>query len=952
MSQRGKKPEKKTSAPPVRWDWRAAWPEDFAPPRTAAVMAACIAALGMMLLVAAAFNFLAPVKVMLASAMGLYNPAMLPPGDFGMAVMLWGLGAVIIAGLVHPSAGLALLMLFRPWNDGYTYPVDNYYFLAGIYILSALWLVRLLLRGGRIQALAAAAPLAGFVALAALGLSTAWQFDNTVRQLILWLAYLMLFLLTANSLTSAAARRLLLGAFITSVAAEALFSILQFEFLLPAMRRLAQNPAVLRQYFNTDTLTPELARRLNRNRAFGTMLFPNGLAAFLILGLPVMLFGAVDAWRRRGECADGAGAPRAQALALSGAVWAAAAGAAMFSLHFPTGFREGPPVWYVNLWFLAGCAALLALLPAVPVFLAASREGIPHALRRLLLWCLPLASVLCLYALWITYSRGGMLALFGGLLWAGLVWAAGFGPLARLAAVRRLTRLAAALLLAGAFAWTLAGPGTDTFAADNAPPSAPAAPGLTEAGQAMGAADMLDPTSFRLRYTYWRVSVNIFLHNALTGVGLGNFADAYPRYQDPAAGDVREAHNGYLQAFAETGIAGGALFALFSLGVGAWGARRVLRETNPSRRLWTLGLYAGLTAFCMHAFIDINFSHPSLAMAFFVVAALLWRCGGPAPSTEAPAPAQAPSRPRIPHRAAALCLLVAMALSAGVAARVFLQELSLSRMSFVNVTNDGELMRMYQTAARLLTEIQWAAFDRENGKGPARPPQMLFADALTLYPEPEAWAVVAEFYAPVPGNQRSFQKLPQGQRPGLDALLVLQRLFKARNCGVEGLLLKIQWLEGVDSRWPHSQMLAYHIARCYELLAQNLQYAEKYRDKVPEWRKKYRQWAETALKRNPHSAEMANFYGTVLWHLALNDPDTPKLETVMDALACKREVVAMSPVAALYRYGLAWELDEAAKLFREEGDAEGAALLEKEAEEARRIAAEIQQIRIKNGLPV
>ena len=86
-------------------DWRADWPEDFAAPHTAAVMAGCIACLGFMLFVAASFSLLGPVKTMLAGWVGVYNPQMIPPGEFGLAAVVWGLGAVVMAGIVHPSAG-------------------------------------------------------------------------------------------------------------------------------------------------------------------------------------------------------------------------------------------------------------------------------------------------------------------------------------------------------------------------------------------------------------------------------------------------------------------------------------------------------------------------------------------------------------------------------------------------------------------------------------------------------------------------------------------------------------------------------------------------------------------------------------------------------------------------------------------------------------------------------
>jgi len=93
-------------------------PVDFAPVRTAVFMAGGCAVLGAMLFLAALFGAMGPVKIALASVLGMYNPAMVSDSGFDLAVAVWGLWAILLGGVVHPSIGIAVLVLFRPWITG------------------------------------------------------------------------------------------------------------------------------------------------------------------------------------------------------------------------------------------------------------------------------------------------------------------------------------------------------------------------------------------------------------------------------------------------------------------------------------------------------------------------------------------------------------------------------------------------------------------------------------------------------------------------------------------------------------------------------------------------------------------------------------------------------------------------------------------------------------------
>ncbi len=933
--------QKTASAPgaaktsPAARDWRADWPEDFAAPHTAAVMAGCVASLGLMLFVAASFSLLGPVKTMLAELIGVYNPQMIPPGDFGLAAVVWGLGAVVMAGIVHPSAGLALLLLFRPWIDGYTYPVANLYFVAGILVVAAFWLVRAAARGGPWRGGAGAAPLAGFVAVAALGLLTTWQTDNTTRQLLLWLGYLLLFLLSANCAGSPAARRLVVGALIAAVFLEAWYAILHFHYLLPEARKAVQDPEVLRQYFNTDTITPELARRLNRSRAFGTLLFPNSLAGFLLLGIPLMASGWADAWRRRREPA-GPGAGRWGALAAALSAWACVAGLVLFTLHFRAAFvNPGNPAWHATLPALAVWAALAGAGPAVLLHRAALRGGLFHALRRAALWALPALLAVSLTALWMTYTRGAMAALAAaGLAAAALIFAQRreLRP-----GVRRAARAAAGAVAVCGAAWLLAGPGIQAQEA-----AAPASSSIVQQGVSLGVEDLRDTSSFKIRLTYWNVAARIIAANPVAGVGLGNFHVAYPQYQYLGAGDVREAHNAFLQPFVETGVAGGLLFLAFMAVLAVCAVRRAVRAPDAAERGLALGLLAAAAAFCLHAGIDIHFSNPSLAMPFFVVAGMLFAGPGAAGAFSLPAGVR---------RAVAVCLLVVMAGALGVASRIYLQELSLGRMGFVNVGDDRELMRIYQTAGRCLTELGGVIDAIITGKPHNKKPvQIRMVDALTLNPDIRAWAETGDLYGPVPGVQGSYRRLPPDQVPGLDAVLLVDRYFKARACGLTGMLAQISWMEAEAARWPHNQRLAYHLLRCLGLVVRTPHLGEAWLPQRPEWLARYRHWADRVVELAPHSAEMARARAEALFYLAMNDDATPRLETVLEVLAEHGRARRLSPIIPLYGHDYAWALRESAALLRAAGREAEAAENEARAEKVRADTLELERRRWSHGL--
>ena len=107
------------------------------------------------------------------------------------------------------------------------------------------------------------------------------------------------------------------------------------------------------------------------------------------------------------------------------------------------------------------------------------------------------------------------------------------------------------------------------------------------------------------------------------GSGLGTFADVFPRYQDRwLGGFVQHAHNDYLEAFVEMGVAALAVIALFAAAYAAGWARHLRR--GPGRRLATLQAAAGfgIAAMAVHAAFDFNLHIPANAVYFAFLAGL------------------------------------------------------------------------------------------------------------------------------------------------------------------------------------------------------------------------------------------------------------------------------------------------------------------------------------------
>jgi O-antigen ligase len=116
---------------------------------------------------------------------------------------------------------------------------------------------------------------------------------------------------------------------------------------------------------------------------------------------------------------------------------------------------------------------------------------------------------------------------------------------------------------------------------------------------------------------------HMFREHPLFGAGLGTLQTVFPAYESLYDGKiVNHAHNDYLEALAEMGLAGGLCCAWFLGTLFFYSLRRLLlQDKSFSAALHLSGLLA-CTGFLVHGLVDFNLHIPGNALLFFLMANL------------------------------------------------------------------------------------------------------------------------------------------------------------------------------------------------------------------------------------------------------------------------------------------------------------------------------------------
>lgn len=248
------------------------------------------------------------------------------------------------------------------------------------------------------------------------------------------------------------------------------------------------------------------------------------------------------------------------------------------------GIPFGP---YVNRNHFAGFAELVIPVALVPLVLG--------KVRRERWFLVGLFAVLPIGALFLSASRGGIVS-FGVELGVLALWL-----VLRRAGGKQMLAAGAVLLAAFLFVSWL---GVDQFL------------------QRFSSLQSLEATAGKrasMRTDTWR----IFLDHPLTGTGLGTLQVVFPAYETLYDGKiVNHTHNDYLEALAETGIAGGLCCAWFLAVLLFDSLRRLLLPNQSFTSALQLSGFVACAGFLTHGMVDFNLHIPANALLFLLLAHL------------------------------------------------------------------------------------------------------------------------------------------------------------------------------------------------------------------------------------------------------------------------------------------------------------------------------------------
>jgi O-antigen ligase len=247
------------------------------------------------------------------------------------------------------------------------------------------------------------------------------------------------------------------------------------------------------------------------------------------------------------------------------------------------GWIYGP---YVNHNHYAG---LMELLVPIPLIIALSR--LVHEKTRI---AAGIAAAIMVGTIFLSGSRGGMLAIFVELAALGVV----------LSRQEKKTRIALgvgafAVVLISLLAW-LGGKELTTRVSSIS----------TEArGEISGG----------MRLSIDRDTIQMFRRKPILGWGLGTFPVIYPQFRSFYTNFfVNEAHNDYLQLLSEMGLLGFATMVWFVTELFRRVPRKIQKWTTDVSGAVTLACTLGITGILVHSLIDFNLQIPANAALFYV----------------------------------------------------------------------------------------------------------------------------------------------------------------------------------------------------------------------------------------------------------------------------------------------------------------------------------------------
>jgi len=130
------------------------------------------------------------------------------------------------------------------------------------------------------------------------------------------------------------------------------------------------------------------------------------------------------------------------------------------------------------------------------------------------------------------------------------------------------------------------------------------------------------------RWAVARDSLRMIRDFPLFGCGLGNFSYLFPSYQTFATFPVyyKYLHNEYLQMIVETGCIGAFFYFFFIFKMLKDIFSQLATRHDPFVQHIVLGGWCGLVGLLFHSIFEFNFHIPAVALLFWLIAGLIYKC--------------------------------------------------------------------------------------------------------------------------------------------------------------------------------------------------------------------------------------------------------------------------------------------------------------------------------------
>jgi O-antigen ligase len=136
------------------------------------------------------------------------------------------------------------------------------------------------------------------------------------------------------------------------------------------------------------------------------------------------------------------------------------------------------------------------------------------------------------------------------------------------------------------------------------------------------AGETLESNTITARLHYFQDALTVIAKKPILGVGVKHYGEAVKLYKDTPAFYASSPHNELLRQTAETGIIGGALFALFML-LTLYGAYRTVSHAQTELSIVSVSIFTGLLAVAFHICIEVDWGYVANPLLFVVFAGVL-----------------------------------------------------------------------------------------------------------------------------------------------------------------------------------------------------------------------------------------------------------------------------------------------------------------------------------------